>query len=72
MRSDEQLYGPPKTQVRVALNEGKFKENFIKRTMKFLEIHSHWFYTDNQSIRSIHRILIALLFIWYYRDLIQI
>jgi len=40
--------------------------------MKFLEIHSHWFYTDHKSIRSTHSILITLLLMWYYRDLVQI
>jgi len=40
--------------------------------MKFLEIHSHWFYTDHQRIRSTHSLLIILLLMWYYRDLIQI
>jgi hypothetical protein len=69
MRSDEQLYGSPKTQVRVNPERGEVKENFNKRAMKLLEIHSHWFYTDHQSIRSNHSILITLPFMWYYRDL---
>lgn len=69
MRSDEQLYSSPKTQVRVNPERRDVKENFIKRTMKLLEIHSHWFYADHQSIRSNHSILITLLLMWYYRDL---
>lgn len=31
MRSDEQLYGSPKTQVLVALNEGKLREFYQTR-----------------------------------------
>jgi hypothetical protein len=39
--------------------------------MRFLQIHSHWFYTDYQSSRSTQSELITLLLMWYYWDLIS-
>ena len=69
MKSDERLYGSPKTQVRVNLKRRKVKENFIKSSMTFQEIRSHRFYTNHQSVTSTHSILITLLLMWYYRDL---
>jgi len=50
MRADEQLYGSPKTQVRVALNEGKLKRILSNAQWSFSKyIHTSFIQTTKAS-----------------------